>query len=225
MQKLKLSKETVQVLKNFNQINPMIYFKKGNEIATISPTKTIVANYVCSESFKSDFGIYRLDKLLSVLSFFTDPEIIIGDKFLTVKDDGRAAKIAFGEPAVLEYPKKLPTLTTVDAEFVVTLGELNDIIKASSVMELPFVAFESDSKNICLKALDLKNPNGDTYTIDLGEQPQDIGDGFTAIFNITNLKIIPANYHVQISAKGVAQFSSDKMTYWIALEKDSNFGG
>ena len=223
-QKLKLSKDTVAVLKNFNQINPMIYFRKGNEISTISSTKTVVANYVCPENFKSDFGIYRLDKLLSILSFFDEPEVIIGDKNITIKDNSQAAKIAFGDPSVLEYPKKLPTLTTVDAEFDVTAAEISDVIKASSVMELPFIAFESDSKKVSLKAMDYKNPNSDTYTIDLQEQAgQDIGDGFTAIFNITNLKMIPADYRVKISAKGISEFSNDKMTYWIAVEKDSSF--
>lgn len=229
-QKLKLSKETVAVLKNFNQINQMIYFRKGNTISTISPTKTIIAKYDCPETFKSDFGIYRLDKLLSVLSFFDDPEVVIGDKNLTIKDDNRSAKITFGDPSVLVYPKnsdiKLPS---VNAEFDVTEGELNDILKAASIMELPYVAFESDGKKLYLKALDYKNPSSDAYTIELAENTDhDIGDGFTALFNITNLKLIPADYHVQISVGKnsiIAQFSNDKMAYWVAVEKDSNFGG
>lgn len=225
MQKLKLSTDTVQVLKNFNQINSMIYFRKGNTISTISPTKTVFAKYDCPENFKSEFGIYRLDKLLSVLSFFAEPEVVISDKNLVIKDSNSSAKIAFADPSVLVYPQKDKIdLPTVDAEFDVSQDELSDVIKAASIMELPFVAFESDGAKIYLKALDYKNPNGDVYTIELAEnEDHDTGDGFTALFNITNLKMIPADYHVQISAKGIAQFSNDKMTYWIAVEKDSNF--
>lgn len=225
MQKLKLSKDTVAVLKNYNRINPMMYFRKGNTISTISPTKTVFAKYVCPENFKTDFGIYKLDKLLSVLSFFADPELVIGDKNLVIKDNNSSAKIAFADPASLVYPQKDKIdLPTIDAEFDVTEAEISDVIKASSIMELPFIAFESDGQKLYLKALDYKNPNSDAYTIELAENTDhDVGGDFQAIFNITNLQMIPADYHVQISAKGIAQFSNDKMTYWIAVEKDSQF--
>lgn len=225
MQKLKLSKDTVAVLKNYNRINPMMYFRKGNIISTISPTKTVFAKYVCPENFKTDFGIYKLDKLLSVLSFFADPELVIGDKNLVIKDNNSSAKIAFADPASLVYPQKDKIdLPTIDAEFDVTEAEISDVIKASSIMELPFIAFESDGQKLYLKALDYKNPNSDAYTIELAENTDhDVGGDFQAIFNITNLQMIPADYHVQISAKGIAQFSNDKMTYWIAVEKDSQF--
>lgn len=221
MQKLKLSNDTVNVLKNFNQINPMIYFRKGKVISTLAPGKTIIARYECEEEFKSDFGIYKLDKLLSVLSFFEEPEIEIGEKNLKVKSNGHTAKLAFADPAVLVFSEKqCANLPTIDAEFDITEAHLNTITKAFSVMELPVVAFESDGKKLAMKALDPKNPSGDDYVIDLtGEADKT----FTAMFSIANLKLIPASYKVQISSKGIAQFSGDKITYWIAVEKDSKF--
>jgi hypothetical protein len=221
MQKLKLSKETIQVLKNFNTINPMIYFKKGSSISTMSPGKTILAKYDCAETFESDFGIYKLDKLLSILSFFDDPEIIIGDKNLTVKSDQQSAKIAFADPSVLVYPQKDKIdLPTIEAEFNLKEEHINAITKAFSVMELPFVAFECDGAWLRLKALNPKDPNSDDYTIDLQEVT---GPSFIALFNVNNLKLIPADYHVRVSGKGIAEFSNDKMLYFIAVEKDSEF--
>jgi hypothetical protein len=199
----------------------MIYFRKGKVISTISLGKTIFAKYECEEEFKSDFGIYKLDKLLSMLTFFTDPELIIDTKNLILKSDNQEAKIAYADPSVLVYPTKDKIdLPTIDAEFTITEENINSITKAFSIMELPFVAFECDGAYLNMKAYDYKNPNGDAFTIQLCETT---GPSFVAIFNINNLKIIPADYNVQISAKGIAEFSNDKMRYWIAVEKDSEF--
>lgn len=224
-QKLKLTKETVAVLKNFNQINPMLYFRNGKTISTISHGKTILAKYECPEKFNSDFGIYKLDKLLSVLSFFNEPELIIDSNYLTIKDNNQSAKLVFAAPESLEYPQKDKIdLPTVDAEFDVKEDELNDIIKAVSIMELPYVAFESNGEKLHLKALNYKDPSSDDYTIDLSEnEDHDTGGGFQAIFNISNLKVIPGDYHVKISSKGIAEFKNDKLCYWLAVEKDSTF--
>jgi hypothetical protein len=226
MQKLKLSDETVSVLKNFNQINPNIYFRQGSVISTVSPGKTIFARYDCAETFETDFGIYRLDKILSVMSFFAEPVLEIGDKSLSVRGKGQKAHIAFADPNVLIYPKsdtiKLPA---PEAEFVVTEEQLEMIKKAYSVMTLPYVSFESDGKDLVMKALDIDVPHGDTYTIDLAstDKPND----FQVIFDINNLRLIPASYKVELSMKGkvkIAKFSNDKLTYWIGVHKDSRFG-
>lgn len=224
-QKLKLSPETIRVLKNFNTINPNLFFRKGQTISTISPSKTVFAKYEAPETFKSDFGIYKLDKLLSVLSFFNDPQIVIDEKYLTVNSDKQSAKIAFADPSVLVYPQKDKIdLPTVDAEFSITEADINSIIKASSVMELPYIAFISDGQKLYLKSLDYKNPTSDAYTIELAEnEDHDVGGEFTALFNIANLKLISSDYDVKISSKGIAEFSSDKMKYWLAIEKDSSF--
>jgi hypothetical protein len=227
-QKLKLSKETVAVLKNFSSINPAIYFRKGNVISTITPkAKTIFARYEAPENFKSDFGLYRLDKMLSVLSFFNEPELLIGDKCLTVKAGNQSARLAYGDPESIDYPKKDSIdLPSVDAEFDITEADLANITKAYSVMTLPFVAFESDGEKLLLKALDYKNANSDAYTIELEDEklkPDILRKSFTALFNISNLKLIPGDYHVKISAKGISEFSNDKLTYWVAVEKDSTF--
>ena len=221
MQKLKLSKDTVYALKNFQTINPEIFIKKGSVITTISPGQsTILARYECPEKFKTEFGIYRLDKLLNLLSFFDEPDIIIEDKCLKVVANGHTAKMLFAGEGVINPPKRDQiSLPSVDAEFDLKQEHINTVLKAAATLELKEVAFECDGKTIYLKAIDHKNPNGDTFNIEVadGEKP------FTAIFNVANLKLIPADYNVQISAKGIAQFKTDKLTYWIAVEKDSTF--
>ena len=57
-----------------------------------------------------------------------------------------------------------------------------------------------------------------------GEYPEDTK--FNFILNISNLKIIPDDYEVEISSKLISHFINPRMNvkYWIALEKSSTFG-
>jgi hypothetical protein len=78
---MKLSTNTLSVLKNFSIINEGIYVKKGNVVETISKQKNILARAELPESFDNEFGIYDLNKFLGVISLQKDnPEIEFDDK-------------------------------------------------------------------------------------------------------------------------------------------------
>ena len=56
---MKLSDDTVNVLKNFSGINQSLQFKTGNTLKTISPLRTIFVEATVSETFPKEFGIPR----------------------------------------------------------------------------------------------------------------------------------------------------------------------
>ena len=58
---MKLSDDTVQVLKNFSGINQSLQFKSGNTLKTISPLKTIFVEATVGESFPKEFALYDLN--------------------------------------------------------------------------------------------------------------------------------------------------------------------
>ena len=64
---MKLSNETLTVLKNFSSINTGIFFKQGSVLSTVSPQKNILADAQISENIPQDFGIYDLNNFLSVI--------------------------------------------------------------------------------------------------------------------------------------------------------------
>ena len=55
---MKLSKSTLDILKNFKEINQSILFKQGNSLKTISVMKNILAEATIEEELPRDFGIY-----------------------------------------------------------------------------------------------------------------------------------------------------------------------
>ena len=65
---MKLSDETLSLLKNFSSINQSILFKQGNSLRTISVMKNILAEATIKEDIPTDFGIYDLNQFLNALS-------------------------------------------------------------------------------------------------------------------------------------------------------------
>jgi len=217
---MKLSANTIQVLKNFAQINPSIIFKPGNVIRTISPTKTIFATATVEETFESSFAIYELSKFLSVLSLFNDPELIIKDTHVTIKSGTKKLNYTFASTSVIVAPPtKNIDLPSIDAEFELSNETLVDAQKGASVLKLPEIAFVGDGSKVTIQAIDQKNSSGDNYQIDVGESEKT----FKAIFKQENINFLPGAYNVTISKKGISHFKSEKIEYFVAVESTSQF--
>ena len=74
---MKLSNETVNVLKNFSTINQGLEFKQGKTIKTVSSSKALMAEATLTDDFPETFCIYDLNQFLSVNSLFKDkPELV-----------------------------------------------------------------------------------------------------------------------------------------------------
>ena len=72
---MNLSSDTVNVLKNFSDINQNILVKPGNKIQTISTMKNILAEAEVSEKFEDEFAIYDLPEFLRSVELFEKPDL------------------------------------------------------------------------------------------------------------------------------------------------------
>ena len=59
---MKLSSDTLSVLKNFGSINQGLLFKQGKTLKTVSSHKNILAEVTINEEIPTDFGVYDLDR-------------------------------------------------------------------------------------------------------------------------------------------------------------------
>jgi hypothetical protein len=81
---MKLSTNTVEVLKNFASINPNILIRAGDSISTISAGKNIFAKAKIQETFDREFAIYDLNSFLATLSLANNADIQFDNEFLQV---------------------------------------------------------------------------------------------------------------------------------------------
>lgn len=217
---MKISTNTVNVLKNFAKINPSIVVQEGNVLKTISPSKTIMAKANVETDFTKRFAIYNLDRFISAVSLFNDPELKFGDKSVEIFDGNKRTQYTYAdESTITKAPDKEINLPSVDVSFLLTWDNLKDVEKAAGVLSLPEIVVMGDGKNVFLQAEDSKNPSGDVYSINIG----DTDKAFKAIFKAENIKILPGDYQVTISSRGISHFSGKEVEYWIAVEQSSTF--
>ena len=217
---MKLDAKTLRILKNFNDINKSILIKEGSTLATMSPTKTVFAKATVVETFNRTFGIYDLGKFLSVLSLFQDPEITLEENQLVISKDKNKVKYTYVDPKlIVTPPEKTIKLPSVDVQFTLSQDTYAAVVKAMSVLALPELAVVGESGQLVLRALDSKNPSGDTYDVEIGETDKD----FTVIFKADNLKILPGNYNVSVSSKLISHFAGEGIEYFIAVDAGSKF--
>lgn len=221
---MKLSDNTLTILKNFSTINNSILFKSGSTIKTISVAKNILAEAQITEEFPRDFAIYDLSEFLNGLSLHQDPDLDFNEEsYLTIREGKRRVKYFYADPNVIVYPpdKKI-ILPSQDICFQLEHSSLDKILKASSVYKLPDLAVVGDGESIRLVVRDKKNDTSNEYSIMVGETDC----SFNMNFKVENIKIIPGSYDVVISSKLISEFTNSKynIQYYIALEPDSTFG-
>jgi hypothetical protein len=221
---MKLSDNTINILKNFSNINQSILVKEGSKIKTISILKNIYAVADVEESFSKQFAIYDLNEFLNGLSLHQDPDLdFTNDSYMTIKDGKRRVKYFFADPEVIVAPpEKDIDLPSEDVCFQLDHSQLDKLIKASAVYKLPDLSAIGDAGVIRLVVRDKNNDTSNEYSIIVGETT----DEFVFNFKVENIKIIPGSYDVVVSKKLSARFVNEKynLKYFIALEPDSTFG-
>ena len=222
-QTMKLSDNTLALLKNFAGINNSILVKQGNRLRTISVAKNILAEADITEEFPRDFAIYDLNQFLNGLSLHQDPDLDFAeDSHITIREGKRRVKYFFADPnVIISPPEKEIQLPSKDVCFQLESVTLEKLLKAAVVYQLPDLSAVGDAGVIRLVVRDKKNDTSNEYSIVVGETDKE----FTFNFKVENIKIIPGAYDVVVSEKLLSQFSNTKynLQYYVALEPDSTF--
>ena len=223
---MKLSNETLTVLKNFAKINQGIEFKPGKVLKTMSQGKTILAKAAIADDFPHDFCVYDLNQFLAVYAINKDTELDFDDANVIFKAGRSKIKYRKTEKSMIVTPsEKSLALPSVDIEFTLSEADLSQILTTAAVLQAPNIAVESDGSKIMLTAYNVKDDSAHTNSIEVAD-----GDGkvFKIAFITENFKMIMGTYDVQISSKGLAFFKNKNVDieYFIAAEsKYSKFEG
>ena len=221
---MKLSDNTISILKNFSGINQSLLFKQGNTLKTISVMKNILAEATIEEDLPKDFGIYDLNQFLNGLSLHKNAELDFeNDNYIVIREGKSRSKYFFADPSVIiTPPDKSINLPSQDVCFLLDTKELDRLLKAAAVYQLPDLSVVGEAGVVKLVVRDKKNDTSNDFSVVVGETD----DVFTFNFKVENLRILPGTYEVVISQKLLSQFknTSIDVCYWVALEPDSTFG-
>ena len=222
---MKLSKSTLDILKNFSNINQSICFKEGTELSTLSIQKNILSRAVVEEQFPKSFAIYDLGEFLSGLTLFEDPEFSFdNDNYVIIKDKKNSSRYFFADPStIVTPPDNRVELPSKDVCFTVAWSDISNVIKAASIYQIEDLAVVGDGATIKLVVRDKKNDTSNSYAVEVGRTDKN----FSFNFKVENLKLLPGNYEVVISKSNASLFrdANKDLEYLIALEPDSKYEG
>ena len=231
---MKLSENTLEVLKNFASINQSILFTEGKELNTVSVQKNVLASATVPETFKSanseDFAIYDLNEFLSVVSLFDDPEIEFGEQSATITSaNGSNCNYWFADKEIIVYPTSKIEMPSSEVKFRLTAETLDKLQRATGTLAVPDLVIrrgKSDPSKVIAEVLDKRNDTSNTFSVEVGDYiGGDSETEFKFFFLTERMKMLPGDYDVEISSKKISKLTTTdgKLTYWIALEQDSTY--
>ena len=224
---MKLSTDTIEILKNFSNINQSILIKEGTVLKTISPLRTIYVEAVVAEQFPKEFAIYDLNKLLAKMSLYKDADLSFDNNQLNITTDNRKKNdnIKYCSSSVIVVPPEKPiNFGMPDCEFTLAKEDLDWMKKSAGISGSSNFIFESDGDVIYFIATDLSDNSSDQSKIEIGEGN---GEKFRVVMKVENFKLVDGSYDVKIAKKGLALFAhkTKSIKYFIAIESaQSKFG-
>jgi len=219
---MKLSENTLSVLKNFSAINSGLVLQKGKTQKTISPEKSILVEVELDDSLPEQFGIYDLNQFLGNISTLNSPELTFSDSAVIMND----GEISFNYYScstnlIVSPPDKELKLKQTDVSFTLTNAVMTKLLRLASMNNLTHLSVVGQNGEIRLQTHEKANDTSNHASFKLNDYN---GEDFIASFKVDNIKLIPGDYDVEIQLGAFAKFTAsagafkDKIKYFIALE-------
>ena len=165
-----LSENVLSVLKSFSSINQSIVIKPGDKLRTISNQKTIMAEANLDMKFDSTAAVYDLARFLATVSLFEKPDLTFNEKTIAIAEGKKRVNYTLAEPSmIVQPPENVINMPACEVEVDLSWSNVNEVLKAAAVLQLPEVSFTGKDGEVTLEALDSKNPTTDRYGVSVGE--------------------------------------------------------
>ena len=226
---MKFSARTIQILRNFSSIHQAMIFNQGNVLKIMADSKSVLAKATIDTEIEDTFAIYDMAKFLSALSMFEDPELTPSRSVVEIRQANERINFICAEPSLIKAaPEKEVKLPSVDVSFQLKNETINRLIKGLAITGSNTICITGEGGSIYLEAKTMgesKSSSGGvgapTYRAEVGGTDKT----FTFMIRADNFKLLPGDYDVSISGKGLAHFKGEDVEYWIAVEATSSFEG
>tara|TARA_B110000967_G_scaffold121763_1_gene124358 strand:+ start:416 stop:1075 length:660 start_codon:yes stop_codon:yes gene_type:complete len=216
---MKISKETLDVLKNYASINTNILVREGSTLATISTGKNIFSRTTVKETFDQEFAIYDLNSLLALLTLMEDTDVEFGDDSITISKDRTEFEYFYADPSIIVSAPDKSIEVDQHFTFDLTAAEVQMVMKAASVTAAPMLSVVAKGGTVIMSVGDPSTPRSNTFRHVIGESDKE----FDCRLAIENFKVISGDYAVTLSKKKFMHLSNNAtdLQYWLALEPSS----
>ena len=222
---VRLSKETVDILKGLYAINQTLKIVAGKqEIRSVNDTKTIAFQAPIAENFPRNFCIYDVREFINVVGIISSPVLDFTDpKFVIVKSEDGGQKLKYmdgAENLINSYFERDFVLPSEDLAVNVTAQQLKAVMNAATTLKLEYVGFKSVGDKVVLSAFDRNNGSGDDtngFSIEVG----DTADTFDMFYKTDSLSVLDGECKFEVSSKKISKVTNGGKTFWMALDANS----
>ena len=214
---IELSKDTIEILKNFNNFNSTMRIVQGNTLSIMPQTGgDFLARATVKEMFDKEIGLRDIPRFLGVLSVLSNPKIELDEHHITILGEkGEVVNFTNAAAAMLRHIAIDPK-TSKDVEFFLSAETLSSVVKTATILQLGHIAFEGENGEIFIRAVKKDDRHFDSVSIKVGETDKK----FSFFVKVEFLKILPRDYNVSIDLEGQLAFEGDNVKYWMTVETE-----
>ncbi len=215
-----LSRRTLEIIKNFSQINPSGMIWPEGDMLSIDPptTKTMLAVAQLDEVNPTRFAVLDLVQFYSAISSFDKPEVDLLASRIVISDAGQAERGSFKFNTASEMVIKPPKGITFPEEDAISFDFDQQMVKrlfqGIGIVQAPKIIIKGENGTMYATGYDPDNSGTNQYQIPLSSTTQE----FSYIFEVDHLnKLMKGqDYLASISQRGIARFRGDRLTYYVA---------
>lgn len=201
----KFNETQMLVLKNFCNISPTMILKSNSFVCVNEPIRTCCGIYEFEDSLDIEqIGIFNMPEFLAYVSAYKNPDIIVSDTYLTIKEGNAKntyytmAENLMNNKPLPDYKGKAPTLT-YDCEFTFTAEKLNMLLKMSSLSKSDFVFFQNENGKLKVILGNDIEGTSNTWELTIDEDQILKNDLVKTIrVNVSEFRVIATDYTVKI---------------------------
>lgn len=223
---MKLTKETLNILKNFSTLNNGIILKKGNMLITKNITNVVYAEAELNQEIDEEICIYDLQSFLGSINLVgDDADITVGQTTGNIVISSNRITINYpaSNSAAIISPKGRVNVPAGDVEYNLPADELKQIMKMARQLSVDRLEFMPLNGRLIIRGweeVDKEHPN-EQFKIDMGEYTGTAD--FHFYIRMDNMKLMDGDYKISFNRKKIAWFETEHVSYMIACDLQSTF--
>lgn len=216
---MKLSDNTIEVLKNFAKIENSLLIQPGKVQKTLSDDSSVMASVELDEEFPIEFGVYDLSSFLANIGYVKNAEVEFNDAFAEIKGDGTTIKFYGADKRILKYPKKPDPVVEYAATFEISHETMKKAVGLASLNGLEHISILGKGGKITIKAHNRETKDSNFGSIQVGDYQ---GQDFSVDLKGSNLNMLPMNYEVGVCLDGFVRFvgQNGRVKYFVGILAD-----
>jgi len=217
--KMRLTKETYNILKNFAAINSNILINPGNVLKTMSAGKNIYAEATVAEDFDVAVPIWDLNKFLGVISMFANPDLEFHDTHVIISNGRSSVTYFYSEPTLLTVPTREVKMPKTAVKFDLDEKDLNEVLKAANILQVSDFNLVGGDGKFVITVDDSSQSTSNSFEIVLDDNYG--GPDFEGTINVSEIKFIPGSYTVELTDTIISKFTHKtlNLSYFIAIKR------